>query len=160
MQTALDAAVAMLPEPVSYAHLQLFDPARYHFIQPSEDPEGLPHEQTPALYVNLMPKDQDLRCQRSSRTEQPDQRRPNKAAHFPHRTETLRDSASAVSPIRFTTGTAERETASACIHSRRQPGHPQVQRGRARRENYFTTFVVREEAVDFEALASAQIEPP
>src|SRR5437588_1160794 len=59
----------------------------------------------PALYVNLMPKDQDLGYQRSSRPEQPDQRRPNKAARFPHRTEALRDSASAVSPIRFTTGT-------------------------------------------------------
>jgi hypothetical protein len=52
-----------------------------------------------------MPKDQDLGYQRSSRPEQPDQRRPNKAARFPHRTEALRDSASAVSPIRFTTGT-------------------------------------------------------
>ena len=60
----------------------------------------------PALYVNLMPKYQDLGYQRSSRPEQPDQRRPNKAARFPHRTEALRDSASAVSPIRFTTGTA------------------------------------------------------
>src|SRR5471030_2518830 len=59
----------------------------------------------PALYINLMPKDQDLGYQRSSRPEQPDQRRPNKAARFPHRTEALRDSASAVSPIRFTTGT-------------------------------------------------------
>src|ERR1035438_3372288 len=59
----------------------------------------------PALYVNLMPKDQDLGYQRSSRPEQPDQRRPNMAARFPHRTEALRDSASAVSPIRFTTGT-------------------------------------------------------
>jgi len=60
----------------------------------------------PALYVNLMPKYQHLGYQRSSRPEQPDQRRPNKAARFPHRTEALRDSASAVSPIRFTTGTA------------------------------------------------------
>jgi hypothetical protein len=34
----------------------------------------------PALYVNLMPKYQDLGYQRSSRPEQPDQRRPNKAA--------------------------------------------------------------------------------
>src|SRR5712675_3158119 len=59
----------------------------------------------PALYVNLMPKYQDLGYQRSSRPEQPDQRRPNKAASFPHRTEGLRDSASDVSPIRFTTGT-------------------------------------------------------
>src|SRR5476651_1933576 len=59
----------------------------------------------PALYVNLMPKDQDLNYQRSSRPEQPDQRRPNKAARFPHRTEGLRDSASDVSLIRFTTGT-------------------------------------------------------
>src|ERR1017187_7018220 len=39
----------------------------------------------PALYVNLMPKDQDLNYQRSSRPEQPDQRRPNKAARFPHK---------------------------------------------------------------------------
>jgi len=62
----------------------------------------------PALYVNLMPKYQDLGYQRSSRPEQPDQRRPNKAARFPHRTEALRDSASAVSPIRFTTGTGSR----------------------------------------------------
>jgi hypothetical protein len=61
----------------------------------------------PALYVNLMPKDQDLGYQRSSRPEQPDQRRPNKAARFPHSTEGLRDSASDVSPIRFTTGTVE-----------------------------------------------------
>jgi hypothetical protein len=61
----------------------------------------------PALYVNLMPKDQDLGYQRSSRPEQPDQRRPNKAARFPHRTEALRDSAPAVSLIRFTTGTTE-----------------------------------------------------
>src|SRR5471032_1658403 len=59
----------------------------------------------PALYINLMPKDQDLGYQRSSRPEQPDQRRPNKAARFPHRTEALRDSASVVSPIGFTTGT-------------------------------------------------------
>src|SRR5260370_32977493 len=59
----------------------------------------------PALYVNLMPKYQDLGYQRSSRPDHPDQRRPNKAARFPHRTEALRDSASAVSPIRFTTGT-------------------------------------------------------
>jgi hypothetical protein len=61
----------------------------------------------PALYVNLMPKDQDLGYQRSSRPEQPDQRRPNKAARFPHGTEALRDSAPAVSLIRFTTGTGE-----------------------------------------------------
>src|SRR5471032_1581880 len=79
-------------------------------IQPGKDqavhdPESLPLGQMPALYVNLMPKDQDLGYQRSSRPEQPDQRRPNKAARFPHRTEALRDSASAVSPIRFTTGT-------------------------------------------------------
>ena len=53
----------------------------------------------PALYVNLMPKYQDLGYQRSSRPEQPDQRRPNKAARFPHRTEALRDFASAVSPL-------------------------------------------------------------
>ena len=59
----------------------------------------------PSQYVNLMPKDQDLGCQRSSRPEHPDQRRPNKAARFPHRTEALRDSAPAVSLIRFTTGT-------------------------------------------------------
>jgi len=58
----------------------------------------------PALYVNLMRKYQDLGYQRSSRPENPDQRRPNKAARFPHRTEALRDSASAVSPIGFTTG--------------------------------------------------------
>src|SRR6266404_479185 len=73
--------------------------------QAVHDPEGLPLGQMPALYDNLMPKDQDLGYQRSSRPEQPDQRRPNKAARFPHRTEALRDSASAVSPIRFTTGT-------------------------------------------------------
>src|ERR1700687_4187772 len=64
----------------------------------------------PALYVNLMPKYQDLGYQRSSRPEQPDQRRPNKAARFPHRTEALRDSASAVSPIRFTTGTTKNDS--------------------------------------------------
>jgi hypothetical protein len=74
--------------------------------QAVHDPEGLPLGQMPALYVNLMPKDQDLGYQRSSRPEQLDQRRPNKAARFPHKREALRDSASAVSPIRFTTGTA------------------------------------------------------
>ena len=47
------------------------------------DPEGLPLGQMLALYVNLMPKYQDLGYQRSSRPEQPDQRRPNKAARFP-----------------------------------------------------------------------------
>ena len=52
-----------------------------------------------------MPEDQDLGCQRRSRPEQPDQHRPNKAAGFLHRTERLRDSASVVSPIEFTTGT-------------------------------------------------------
>src|SRR5216684_1345972 len=59
----------------------------------------------PSQYVNLMPEDQDLGCQRRSRSEQPDQHRPNKAAGFLHRTERLRDSASVVSPIEFTTGT-------------------------------------------------------
>jgi hypothetical protein len=34
-------------------------------------------------------------------------RRPDKAESFPHRTEGLRDSASVVSPIGFTTGTAD-----------------------------------------------------
>ncbi len=52
-----------------------------------------------------MPEDQDLGCQRRSRPEQPDQHRPDKAAGFLHRTERLRDSASVVSPIEFTTGT-------------------------------------------------------
>jgi hypothetical protein len=46
-----------------------------------------------------------LGCHRRSRPEQPDQRRPDKAASFLHRTERLRDSASIVSPIEFTTGT-------------------------------------------------------
>ena len=55
-----------------------------------------------------MPEDQDLGCQRRSRPEQPDQHRPNKAAGFLHRTERLRDSASVVSPIEFTTGTVSR----------------------------------------------------
>src|SRR5258705_7226022 len=60
----------------------------------------------PSQYVNLMPEDQDLGCQRRSRPEQPDQHRPDKAAGFLHRTERLRDSASVVSPIEFTKGTA------------------------------------------------------
>src|SRR5258708_6378507 len=60
----------------------------------------------PSQYVNLMPEDQDLGCQRRSRSEQPDQHRPDKAAGFLHRTERLRDSASVVSPIEFTTGTS------------------------------------------------------
>ena len=59
----------------------------------------------PSQYVDLMPEDQDLGCQRRSRPEQPDQHRPDKAAGFLHRTERLRDSASVVSPIEFTTGT-------------------------------------------------------
>src|SRR5258708_12556874 len=59
----------------------------------------------PSQYVNLMPEDQDLGCQRRSRSEQPDQHRTDKAAGFLHRTERLRDSASVVSPIEFTTGT-------------------------------------------------------
>jgi hypothetical protein len=75
-----------------------------------------------ALYVNLMPKDQDLGYQRSSRPEQPDQRRPNKAAGFPHRTDALRDSAPAVSPIRFTTGTGIIEHPGARIFDLRELG--------------------------------------
>jgi hypothetical protein len=62
----------------------------------------------PSQYVNLMPEDQDLGCQRRSRPEQPDQHRPDKAAGFLHGTESLRDSASVVSPIEFTTGTGGR----------------------------------------------------
>ena len=76
----------------------------------------------PALYVNLMPKDQDLGYQRSSRPEQPDQRRPNKAARFPHRTEALRDSAPAVSLIRFTTGTTTRSRVSSFMNKFRKLG--------------------------------------
>jgi hypothetical protein len=57
-----------------------------------------------------MPEDQNLGCQRRSRPEQPDQHRPNKAAGFLHRTERLRDSASVVSPIEFTTGTPAKKT--------------------------------------------------
>jgi hypothetical protein len=53
-----------------------------------------------------MPKDQDLGCHRSTRPEQSDQRRPDKAESFLHRTERLRDSALVVSPIEFATGTA------------------------------------------------------
>jgi len=60
----------------------------------------------PSQYVNLMPEDQDFGRQRRSRPEQPDPHRPDKAAGFLHRTESLRDSASVVSPIEFTTGTA------------------------------------------------------
>jgi len=67
--------------------------------------KGLSLRRMPSQYVNLMPEDQDLGCQRRSRSEQPDQHRPDKAAGFLHRTERLRDSASVVSPIEFTTGT-------------------------------------------------------
>src|SRR6266849_9390185 len=57
------------------------------------------------LYVNLMPKDQDLGYQRGPRSEQYYQRRPDQAAIFSHKIETLRDSASLASRIRFPTGT-------------------------------------------------------
>src|SRR5260370_29187451 len=67
----------------------------------------------PSQYVNLMPEDQDFGRQRRSRPEQPDQHRPDKAAGFLHRTERLRDSASVVSPIEFTTGTGK---LSLCLH--------------------------------------------
>src|SRR5450759_678926 len=59
----------------------------------------------PSQYVNLMPKDQDLGCQRGPRSEQYYQRRPDQAASFSHKIETLRDSASLASRIRFPTGT-------------------------------------------------------
>jgi len=60
----------------------------------------------PSQYVNLMPKDQDLGCQRGPRSEQQYQRRPDQAASFSHKIETLRDSASLASRIRFPTGTS------------------------------------------------------
>ena len=80
---------------------------RGELIQPGKDQtvcatKGLSLRRMPSQYVNLMPEDQDLGCQRRSRPEQPDQRRPDKAASFLHRTERLRDSASIVSPIEFT----------------------------------------------------------
>ena len=59
------------------------------------------------MNLHVMPEDQDLGCQRSSRPEHPDQRCPDKAESFPHRTEGLRDSASVVSPIGFAIGIAE-----------------------------------------------------
>jgi hypothetical protein len=59
----------------------------------------------PSQYVNLMPEDQDLGCQRGPRSEQQYQRRPDQAASFSHKIETLRDSASLASRIRFPTGT-------------------------------------------------------
>src|SRR5258708_40360859 len=58
----------------------------------------------PSQYVNLMSKDQDLGCQRGPRS---DQRRPDQAASFSHKIETLRDSASLASRIRFPTGTTK-----------------------------------------------------
>jgi hypothetical protein len=69
----------------------------------------------PSQYVNLMPEDQDFGRQRRSRPEQPDQHRPDKAAGFLHRTDSLRDSASVVSPIEFTTGTVEISCASLAV---------------------------------------------
>src|ERR1700747_1792674 len=61
----------------------------------------------PSQYVNLMPKDQDLGCQRGPRSEQQYQRRPDQAASFAHKIETLRNSASLASRIRFPTGTVK-----------------------------------------------------
>jgi hypothetical protein len=60
----------------------------------------------PSLDVKLMTKDQDLSFQRGPRPEQQDQHRPDQAASFSHKTETLRDSASLASRIGFPTGTA------------------------------------------------------
>src|SRR3984957_109875 len=59
----------------------------------------------PSQYVNLMPKGQELGCQRGPRSEQKYQRRPDQAASFAHKIETLRDSASLACRIRFPTGT-------------------------------------------------------
>src|SRR3984957_1665493 len=59
----------------------------------------------PSQYVNLMPNDQNLGCHRGPRSEQLYQRRPDQAASFSHKIETLRDSASLASRIRFPTGT-------------------------------------------------------
>src|SRR3981081_3471495 len=61
--------------------------------------------QVPSLDVKLMTKDQDLSSQRGPRLEQQDQHRPDHAASFSHKPETLRDSASLASRIRFPTGT-------------------------------------------------------
>jgi hypothetical protein len=79
-------------------------------IQPSKDQaihgtEGQSLRQMPSLDVKLMTKDQDLSFQRGPRPEPRDQHRPDHAASFSHKAETLRDSASLASRIRFPTGT-------------------------------------------------------
>jgi hypothetical protein len=81
-------------------------------IQPSKDQaihdtEGQSLRQMPSLDVKLMTEDQDLSFQRGPRPEPHDQHRPDHAASFSHKTETLRDSASLASRIRFPTGTRE-----------------------------------------------------
>jgi hypothetical protein len=78
-------------------------------VQPNKDQaihgiEAQPLRQMPALDVELMTKDQDLSFQRGPRPEQQRQHRPDQAASFSHKTETLRDSASLASRIRFPTG--------------------------------------------------------
>jgi hypothetical protein len=87
-------------------------------IQPSKDQaihgtEGQSLRQMPSLDVKLMTKDQDLSLQRGPRPEPHDQHRPDHAASFSHKTETLRDSASLASRIRFPTGTDSRSCAGA-----------------------------------------------
>ena len=82
-------------------------------IQPSKDQaingtEGQSLRQMPSLDVKLMTKDQDLSFQRGPRPEPHDQHRPDHAASFSHKAETLRDSASLASRIRFPTGTGAR----------------------------------------------------
>jgi len=93
---------------------------------PTGTTKGLSLRRMPSQYVNLMPEDQDLGCQRRSRPEQPDQHRPNKAAGFLHRTERLRDSASVVSPIEFTTGTGSASDHAGAV---RVGGHRELKDG-------------------------------
>jgi hypothetical protein len=82
-------------------------------IQPSKDQaihgtEGPSLRQMPSLDVKLMTKNLDFSFQRGPRPEPHDQHRPDHAASFSHKTETLRDSASRASRIRFPTGTAKK----------------------------------------------------
>src|ERR1700730_13189933 len=79
-------------------------------IQPNKDQaihgtESQPLWQVPSLDVKVMTKDQDLSFQRGPRLEQQHQHRPDQAPSFSHKPETLRDSASLASRIRFPTGT-------------------------------------------------------
>jgi hypothetical protein len=69
----------------------------------------------PSLDVKLMTKDQDLSFQRGPRPEPQDEHRPDHAASLSHKTETLRDSASLASRIRFPTGTGAARRASPLV---------------------------------------------